>query len=459
MSEALAAQPDIKAIRDTEIEPEAQIRHAKWAGTLALSAAAEVSEIQKNTNILEVLRTLNSDGSSLEDKEEAEKWLDINIASAVFEALFKEDYVSEVYMDIGADGKLSQYGQSNESIHNNGVKMRPERHPILQSITDIEGLNRHRIEVARERGVLEDHYALVWSLVPRDVPEKDLGPAGDGYFTDDMTLSVQATTTTEAGLKVEAGFVKGVEAAKGDDFRARQAKRYDFAALANLCEKIGQVPPKTAADALNMIWFVPKRLMPNGVIDPMRWFDMSTDEILGRNIKRDPIKYLNLKHESRRKESSVEEVKKKVREDLLVAENHLDNPLDAVQLMWEFIKEHALNNSYTNFKINPRVFGEAASDDILNARYYLAQGQLDLAQQFKNKASKSASVSGCGGGSAKSELDADGQKTSHLDRILGKDKFGRRWFRCDNGHLNIRPKNEKIPKCQHSGCKAKVKCD
>lgn len=459
MREALAEQPNVRAIKDTEVEPEAQLRYAQWAGALALGATAEVSEVQKKTNILEVLRLLNSTEGSLEDKEEAEKWLDANIGTAVFEALFKEGYVSEIYMDLAADSEPSQYGQSNDSIYNNGARLRPNRHPLLQAITDIEGLNRHRIEVACEKGILNDHYALVWSLVPGEVPEKDLGPEGDGYFTDDMTLSVQATTVENGRLKVEAGFVRGVEAARDDDFATRQAKRHDFKALANLCKHIGQTPPRTAAEALNMIWFVPKTLMPNGVVDPMRWFDLAADETLGRTAAHNLDSYLNLKRESRRKEDSVEEVKQKVREDLLVVEDQLEDPIDAVLLMWEFIKKHALDNSYTNLKINPGVFGQEAAPEILLARYYLAQGQVELAQQHKEKASKVATVSGCGGGASKSEFDADGQETSHLDRVLGKDKYGKRWFRCSNGHLNIRKEKDKlIDKCQHTNCKAKVKC-
>lgn len=42
--------------------------------------------------------------------------------------------------------------------------------------------------------------------------------------------------------------------------------------------------------------------------------------------------------------------------------------------------------------------------------------------------------------------------------LYGSDDFGSRIFECSEGHKNIRPYNQKIPRCQTEGCVAKVAC-
>jgi len=85
--------------------------------------------------------------------------------------------------------------------------------------------------------------------------------------------------------------------------------------------------------------------------------------------------------------------------------------------------------------------------------------QMDGAGQQARKEGKT--YSGCG--SSLSAENDDSTMESQLDILgfgtkLGEDKFGPRKFKCPQGHVNKRPWNKLISKCQHQNCKARVKC-
>jgi hypothetical protein len=338
--------------------------------------------------------------------------------------------------------------------------MRPDRHDALKEITRIEALNGHRIDDALEAGKLKDHYFVAVSIVPGEVPEDDLGPDGDGYFLDRLTFVVQATTEQSNGnVTTESGFVAGVEAGENDKFEERLAKRHDIQALALVYERLGQQPQNTAKGLLGNGLYVPKDKMPNGTADFMRWCDEAADEVLGRDIERKPEDYAALKLVSKRREASLNDVRQKIREDLLAAVGKLEMPMQAVELMWHIVKKHTTQDSFRNTNIDPKVFGRTAAPYIIKVRQHIQNGTEYLAQALMQKAHEESIISGCGGGSSSRR---GGKSTSESSDIsessAGRDQFGLRKFTCSNGHTNIRPYNELIPSCQHKGCGAKVAC-
>ena len=86
-------------------------------------------------------------------------------------------------------------------------------------------------------------------------------------------------------------------------------------------------------------------------------------------------------------------------------------------------------------------------------------------QAFQEFASRGHVLVGCGGtieillGEA-DIMSASGEAV--LSAIFGGkggyDKYGSLSFKCTEGHANIRPHGKLIDKCQHRGCKGKVKC-
>ena len=453
----IVEEPEVYSVREAEYEPQTQARFNQWLGSLAAGSTTETVDIEEEpvgTNLLESLRLA---GTNSPEGQEALSMVDINIAKAVAEACFKEDHVTTTSMHRDQAGNLIQFGQTADSVYRNAITMRPGRHPKLKEITNVEALNGHRIDDALKAGELKDHYFVAASIVPGEVPEDDLGPDGDGYFLDGLTFVVQATTEQNNGnVTTESGFMAGVEADENDDFEERLAKRHDIQSLAIVYERLGQKPPRTAEEFLNNGLYVPKDLMPNGAVDFMRWCDEAADEVLGRDIEHKPEDYAALKLASKRREASLEDVRQKVREDLLSAVGELESPIEAVQRMWQLVKKHTTEDSFENTNIDPKVFGRAAASYIIKVRQHIQNDAEYLAQDLMQRARETSVISGCGGGSSSNkELNGEHSENSS-ESSAGSDRYGSLKFKCPDGHTNVRPRNKLIERC--TTCGTSVKC-
>jgi hypothetical protein len=290
-------------------------------------------------------------------------------------------------------------------------------------------------------------------LVPNGVPQSKLGPEGDGYFLDELTLNIQSTIKTPSNkVKTETGFMAGVEGEESDSFEELLEKRFDFKAVSLLYSWFGKEAPRTAHEILDSPLYIPKELMPNGVTDVMYWLSAARDEVLERESLSTREEYVAMKLESKRREARLKDVQEKILNDTLRLGALIDEPMQAVHLVWELVREHATEAAFTNYDIDPRVFGRAAAPELVLARYHIENGNQQLADQYKQKAHQLSETSGCGGGAKANAAEAE------LDKIAGKDSKGARAFRCKFGHLNIRPKEKLLPSCQHPGCTAQVAC-
>jgi len=404
------AEPVVYLVRDVVHEQFTQARYKHWLGWLSTRQKVEVGRTQESTddtNLLEKLREANA-GSA-----EALGMVGKNVDTATTEACFKDRHVTEVTLEVGDDDELFQFGQSMLSVHANALTMRPGRHQILQEVTHVEALNGHRIRDGLKSGILDDYWLVVPSIVPDGMPEDELGHKGDGYFLDSLTFVVQATTKQPTGEVItQSGFMAGVEADENANFEERIAKRYDIKALARIYEQLGQKPPSTAAEFLDSGLYIPKELMPNGVVDFMRWCDEATDEVLGRDVERQPEDYAAILVESQRREASLADVRQKVIEDLLKAADVLETPMDAVRCMWDLVKIHTVDAAFSNEYIDPRVFGSEAAGYITQVRQHIRNGEEHLVDDLKRKAQEVAIISGCGGGSGSSESGSGSSQTS-----------------------------------------------
>lgn len=448
--------PEIYAAADAEYDPLTRERFNRWLGSLAMPTttemadAGEVSETSAgDTNLLEMLRQARA-GSP-----EALKSVEANVSKAVVEACFKNDHVTTAFMERDENGQPIQFGQSWESVQRNALVMRPGRHEKLQRITQAEALNAHRINDALEAGALKDHYFVVISMVPEGVPQEQLGHKGDGYFLDGLTFVVQATDELADGrVKTESGFMAGVEAGPGDTFEDRMAQRHDLRAASLIYERAGLESPGTAAGFLANGMYVPKALMPNGIVDFMKLMAEAGDEVLGRDVERKIEDFMALQLASKRREASLANVRQKVVDALLADTPRLAEPMDAVRRMWELVKTHTAEDSLTNLHIDPRVFGSDAAEQINRARHYLQRGAEQMAREAMEIAHELAIVTGCGGGSGSSK--GGGGSGGHEKDSAGSDKHGSLKFECPNGHVNVRKPDEWIYECQV--CKVDVSC-
>lgn len=348
--------------------------------------AGNESATDDDTNLLEKLREMR------EGSVEASRMVERNVATAVSEAVFKEDHITKVTCERNAAGELLQFGQTMQSIHRNSIVLRPNRHPLLQEITRTEALNGHRIEDAVRAGVLKDHYLLVPSIVPEGVPEEDLGHNGDGYFLESLTFVLQATTEAADGtITTESGFMAGVHASADASFDERMAQRHDIKALTELYEAFGQQAPTTAAGFLERGLYIPKELMKHGVADVMRWCEMAVGKARPAGV------YLGLLEESKRREASMADVRQMVTDELLERVDEFEGPMDVVGELWHLVKKYSVPESFRNKHIDPRVFGSAAAGYVEQIRTQIQNGQ-EVDPALVQKAQEEAVITGCGGG-------------------------------------------------------------
>lgn len=446
--------PEVLAAHEVESYLEAQTRFERWIGSVAVSGPAEKAEtLLPKVNLLERMQ------AAKKGSEEARRSVAANVDTAIYEAVFKEDYVGETYMDVGADGRLTQFGQTNDEIHRNALA-RPDRHPALKAITEAEAFNRHQIETALQEGLLDTHYYVVFSLVPDGVPEKQLGSEGDGYFLDDLTMSIQATTLSPGGrVKTESAFTAGVEERPGDTFEQRLARRHDFQAVDRLYSWFDKEAPGTAPGLLPAGLFIPKEKMPHGVADVRYWLDVAKDKVLGHDGSQRQIEdYVDLRLKSKRREASLSEVRASVLEDMMAATDELATAMEASDLMWELVRSHATEEAFTNDNIDPKAFGREAAANIMQARHHLRRGNMDAALNHMRIAAEVAEISGCGGGAGRARS-ARPESSEDLSHIAGEDDKGSLAFRCpDCGRVNVRKRGEMIPNCFYENCGADVSC-
>ncbi|HWB38929.1 MAG TPA: hypothetical protein VG604_01690 [Candidatus Saccharimonadales bacterium] len=474
MSEQLLERtnkPPVKSVAEFDFYEESQAEFQQWYGGLALENTVQLELRQPTANLTTNIEAANA-GSV-----EALEMVRINVDTAVTEAVFKDRHIRRVYLERDSNGELVQFGQPNKTIQRNAIVERPNRHPLLKGITKAEAGNSFFIDSALQTAELVDNYFIVASIVPTGVPEKDLGHSGDGYFLTDLTLALQATTEQPDGrVTTDSAFMAGVEAGESKTFEERMKTRFDIRALQKVYEWLGQEPPETAQEFLENGLMIPKAKMPNGLTDFMRLYDLAAAEVLGHDVERNPERYEDIWEVSRQREASIQTVRDKVLERILAAGPTLKgrSPMLSITLLWKFVREYTVQDALTNRFIDPKVFGRGA-EHIRMARIGYDSGNIALQHEAMRNAALYSEISGCGGGSGgrggrnrqnesidslmEAILSGEQLDEEQLEKLFGKDDLGPMAFYCPDGHLNVRTeKNKQIPKCQHHGCRAKVKC-
>jgi hypothetical protein len=374
--------------------PESAHRFQQLLGSVALKGSVEPPAAPtEKYNLLEAIHTANT-GS-----KEAEAMLDINIGTAVTEACFKYDHVTKIAMQLNENGELVQFGQTMSEFQFNAIAYRQNRHEKLQAVTRMEALNGHCIEDLARDGRLKDYHYIVSSLVPQDVPEKDLKQ--EGYFLNTLTFVTQATTENADGaIETQSGFSKGTAASEKASFATRVDRRFDIEAVSRVRQRLGLAPVATTEDALRGI-LVHKSVLPNGVVDFMRMIDEETAEIAGVPLKSADY-YDKLIPKSLEREQSLAGTKQLVKEALLASAPQLRTPMEAVQRIWDLTKEFTVIAAVDNHHIDASIFGQETAHQINETRHFLSIGDAVSAQLALRHAVEVAVISGCGGGAGAS---------------------------------------------------------
>jgi hypothetical protein len=379
---------------------QSRLRYMRWASGLVMRETVEdprgAETAPAPTSLAATIDKLaaNPDLAGTEE----DMLIDINVGTATIEACFKK-HVKRVPISVNERGEFVQFGQTAQETHTNSIVERPHRRPELQAFTHAEALNGHRDEDLYRDGIFEDYWKIVPSLVPTDLPEKDLGVEGEGYFLNGMTFALQGTTAEQGEVVVEAVFDDGVENGDELSYDERQAQRFDIAALARVYERLGLEAHDSPLGYLQNPVLVHKSLLKNGMVDFLRMVHEAADEILGRTIERTEADYLEFIRQSAAREASMEETKRNIKQELLGYAGTFSKPLDAIDRLWDVVRKHVVENSVDNHYIDPRVFGQEAGEAVHRARLYAAMGDTENTQLALREAQEKAEIVGCGGGS------------------------------------------------------------
>jgi hypothetical protein len=343
------------------------------------------------------------------DDLEASQLVEANIGSAASEGVFKRRHITTIQRTTNEQGEVVQWGTTAHDISMGAMVHRPNRPEALKQFTLAEALNSYREEDALRAGLLEDHYLLVASCVPDGLPEEQIDYRGDGYFTKSVTYCLQATTHQGGNIMTQSAFDAGTDAPEDASYEDRMAQRFDLPAIGLVYEWLGQEAPTTALEFLQNPLLISKDLMPNGVLDFWRLVDMAADQLRGVTVDRPIEHYLARVSESQEREASLGDTRQAIKQELLAHAGTFADPIDAVQLLWELVKKHAVMAAGLNTHIDPSVFGEQARKGIELARKAAGAGDYAQMTALLVLAERVAVITGCGGGAGSSEQQKDGE--------------------------------------------------
>jgi hypothetical protein len=327
----------------------------------------------------------------------ARKYVKRCVATDVIERSIKVGHITTIDQKLDADGQLIQFGRSGRSIQANSLRF-ASNNPKMRPRTVAETHNMFRIEDAHRMGLLEDHWVLVPSRPPDDMPEDEM--AKEGFFVDTMSIAFQATTAGGEGeLLTESAFVAG----KKD----REAPRHDAELVQHLATRLGiDISDVTATELLNRPWLVPKSLMPDGVIDIVRIADDEMGTFFGQDKPRED--YQAYLEKCKQREAELQSTVEEITEALLSSASSLHSPTEATQKLHELSEEKLVKRAVYDEKIDATVFGTEAATYVEAARYYAGQGDMTRVEEFTQKAVETADSSSCPGAATKSNTGSEG---------------------------------------------------
>lgn len=317
--------------------------------------------------------------------KEAKLFIANNVRTDIFERTVKAGLVMKARLSVDQNGQAGQHGQSMKTTHHNALRFASAKPEIMDRSLP-ETRNGFRIAALYGEGLLDDYYFVVKSRCADNIPFEELDD--NGFFSDTLSTSIQATTANENGLITESAFVAGVKKPGGQP--------HDAETVISIGEVLGvDYTGKTAAEIIDMPLLIHKSLMPNGVIDLVRLYDICAGGTFFGEDK-PPQDYLEFVKFCEKRENELEPIVEKITQQLIDEADKIHTPLAAVKRLHQLSQKYMLERSIEDKTINPKVFGPAAPY-IEQARAYRELGNTDLAQAAIDKAQQVAKSSSCPG--------------------------------------------------------------
>lgn len=444
----VAAHPAVEGVIDVASLPgDAElVNQAKrnlqiqLVGDMALSETVSVKE-KPIKNIREALLWAS------QGDQEGRNNVDENVRTDAFERLFKAGNIITVPLSIDGVGNIYQHGQRMDDVHRNAYQMASGHH-IIKPRTQAEANNGARIKHAYHEGILDDHVMLVFSMCAEGVSDEELDKLN--FFSLTKSMAIQATTIGKDGLYMESAFVAGVK-----DERSERHDRY-------VVEETGQLfgvdyTNKTVDQIIDRPVYIPKSLMPNGVVDIVKLLDdIKGDTFFGQGLPKQD--YVQFKDFCKRRADNLEGDIQAISDQLISELDHLQTAVLASRRLGKLVEEKMVLRAEQDPTIDARIFGRTSARHIETARTLRAEGQYEQAARATQMAILTAKSGSC----PSAELDLL-VKTLGLDKAesknessLDKDEKGSLIFDCPKGHSNRRPYGQTIPCC--TTCGISVEC-
>jgi hypothetical protein len=439
-----------------------------------------VKESPKPTSMLSMLQ------DTLEGNQEAPKGALANIKTLLTEATAKYGNVIEVDGHMDEQGRLWQYGQSSDefllnTFQNEGVN----------SLTCAEARDILRFEeLVRQGLILPGESYTVASKVPKGRSREELHDRG--YFLESMSVVVRKIKLLDDGkIKIRSSFVAGVDMEQlsdelGDglgeeEIIARQERALE---IRHDDEMVRQFYQQELGLELNDA--DAETVLGHGFILPADIDDMVVeerlDEIAGQLLGKRRFlgtdkqgDYRTIVEECRVHASRLDAMAEDILRDAVaeVDKGLITEVGEIPKRLREFAKAKLVDRViYEIQDIDLRIFGSQAPTEIILAQAAFVAGNLLAVETIKARAIEKSSLSDCPNGMDKKKAELDGPDDGIPDALPegsreedddtedeeDEDEHGSLKFKCPNGHTNTRPRHILIPKCQKSGCKAKVSC-
>ncbi len=422
----VAERPDIELPARAEAA-----RLIKSAGVLALQTTVEIVEPKSAhyNNLREAAK------SAKHGDEKARPFVYSNVQAEGVEQVYKT-HVRTVRLEVDADGDISQNGQkySQTLVHalafGTGSGESRER-------AEAETRFGPRLAAIRRAGLLQNNYAVLVSRYSDRMTDKEAAAAH--LFVDAKSCSIQVVGEDQSGIQLEAAFMAGVPEHGGE--------RHDRKAVAHIGDKLNVNLDGDATATLDKVVIVPKELMPNGVIDLMRWFDEGAGgTFMGED--KPAMDYHEYAELCRQREADLEANVNEVTDLLIEHADEYAEYMDPLYAMRDMLKERLVGVLIINPGMDDRVYGAKAQKHIRKSRRAYFAGRQEEALSEFHKAVETANPTGC------PILDRSTKNETTDDH----DSLGSRYFPCPKGHINYR-RIANVPETKCRVCGIGVGCE
>lgn len=357
-----------------------------------------------------------------------------NVRTDVIERTIKAGHIMKVDLMVDEAGQIMQHGQSIKSVHANSLLFASNSWQMRER-TEAETTNAFSIQRLYEDGQLEDNYFVVPSLAADNMTQEQMDKAG--FFTETMSCALQATTAEDGKVTTESAFVAGV--------KQPGAERHDIDVIKKIYKLFGHDAERmSAAQILATPLKIPKAMMPNGVVDLVKLYDVfSGGTFFGEDKPQQD--YQAYRQQCQRREAEFEPKVEIITRELLDSKGYIKDRLHAARLLNKISGRNMVEHAVLDESINPWVFGAKAAPDIVLARRAAKLGDKKQAKAAIRRAQANETSSPCPNG-----LDDPSGVNG------GEDQYGSLNFDCPNGHSNTRPKGQLLATC--GTCGTSVAC-